>query len=261
MKNSFQAIQNLYGITGFHKIQNSNFLIVGIGGIGSWISEMLIRSGALNLTLVDLDDICISNINRQVHALNHTVGKSKIDEMKKRLQQINPECQINCVHDFFSESTKDEILKYHFDFVFDAIDSHKSKCILISECKRRKIPIICSGGAGGKFDPTKIQIKDLSKTINDQLLYWVRKTLRKHYNFSPFKEKPFNIPAVFSTELPLTNPNSEIKNNAPPILKMNKTHSLNCSAGFGSAGFVTASFANAAVSYALHQICFKPNEK
>ena len=256
MKNAFDSIKNLYGEKGFKRIQESKFLIVGVGGIGSWICEDLVRTGALHLTLVDMDDICVTNINRQVHSLSDNIGKLKIDEMKKRLLQINPECEVICVHDFFSEKTHQKILAPGFDYVFDAIDSHKSKCILISQCKEREIPIIISGGAGGKFDPTKIEVRDLSKTINDQLLHWLRKTLRKHYGFPPFKGKPFRIPAVFSTELPLTNPNTDKEVTDRP--KIDNSDFVNCNTGYGSAGFVTASFAHAAVSYALNQLCFPP---
>lgn len=248
MDRTFEGIINLYGETGFQKIQSSHFLVVGIGGIGSWICESLARSGATKVTIVDLDDICISNINRQIHSLPSNIGHFKIDEMKKRMLEIAPEIQVNCIHDFFSESSKDTILKPKFDFVFDAIDSLKSKCILLDECRERQLPIICIGGAGGKTDPTQIEIRDLKNTISDQLLFRVRRALRKKdYGFSIYANKPFKVPTVFSKEVARKDESQacSLKNNNAP---------KNCQNGFGSASFVTASMGFAAVSYALNKI-------
>lgn len=239
MDRAFLGIKQLYGNAGFERIQSAHFLVVGIGGVGSWICESLVRSGALKLSLVDLDDICVSNINRQIHSLSTNVGQSKIDEMKKRLLTINPEVQIECIHDFFSESTKDEILKRDYTYIFDGIDSLKSKCILLAECKAKGLPVICSGGAGGKVDPTQIEITDLNRTINDQLLFRVRKNLKRNFGFPRYENKKFKIPAVYSKELPS-------KDTGP-------SGKLDCGS-FGSVSFVTASFAFAAVSHVLKEI-------
>jgi tRNA A37 threonylcarbamoyladenosine dehydratase len=248
MDRTFEGIKNLYGLPGLEKIQNSHFLVVGIGGIGSWICESLVRSGALEITLVDLDDICISNTNRQIHTLHNNIGQMKIDAMKDRLLKINPNIQVHCILDFFSGSTKDSILNKNYDFVFDAIDSLKSKCLLLDECHKKKLPVICIGGAGGKTDPTQIEIRDLKNTISDQLLFRVRKALRKkEYSFSIYANKPFKVPTVFSKEVARKSvmEESELKNSNAP---------LNCESGFGSASFVTASMGFAAVSFALNTI-------
>lgn len=239
MKTAFLGIEQLYGEKGLKKIQRAHFLVVGIGGVGSWVCEALVRSGAINITMVDLDEICVSNINRQIHALTTNVGKSKIDQMKLRLEAINPDIQVSCIYDFFSESTRDIILGQSYDYVFDGIDSLKSKCILIAECKKRDIPVICSGGAGGKVDPTKIEISDLNRTLNDPLLFKVRKKLKQDYAFPRYENKKFNIPTVYSRELVRQQPSA--------------TDQQDCNR-FGSVSFVTASFAFAAVSYVLKEI-------
>jgi len=244
MSFAFEGIKNLYGADGLDKIQKSHFLVIGIGGVGSWICEALARSGATHLTIVDLDDICVSNINRQIHALATNTGKQKIDEMKKRLLSINPNINVNCVHDFYSEESSDEILSNNYTFIFDAIDSLKSKCILIAKCKEQNIPLICIGGSGGKMDPTKIEIKDLNHTINDSLLFHVRKKLRKNFGFWRYYDRPFKIPTVFSTELAKEASSDNCYNDKK----------INCQSGLGSASFVTASFGFAAVSYVLSQV-------
>lgn len=235
---SFTGISQLYHQAGLEKIRNANFLVVGIGGVGSWICEALVRSGAENLTIVDLDEICVSNINRQIHSLTNNLGNPKVDEMKKRLLLINPNAKIESIYDFFTEKTKDQILKEEYDYVFDGIDSLKNKCLLLSECKKRNIPVICSGGAGGKVNPLKIEVKDLNRSINDQLLFRVRKELKRNYNFPKYEKKKFKIPAVFSTELP--------KNHG-------KGETANCT-NFGSVSFVTASFAFNMVAYVINEI-------
>lgn len=248
MDRTFEGIKNLYGNEGFQKIQQSHFLIIGIGGIGSWICESLIRSGATEITMVDLDDICISNTNRQVHTLHNNIGKMKVDAMKQRLLEINPNIKVHCIHNFFSESTQDSILNKPYDFVFDAIDSLKSKCILLDQCRRRKIPVICIGGAGGKTDPTQIEIRDLKNTISDQLLFRVRRALRKKdYSFSIYANKPFQVPTVFSKEVAR-------KSFQEPSEQQNENGPINCQTGFGSASFVTASMGFAAVSFVLNAI-------
>ncbi len=239
MNKQFEGIKNLFSENTFSKISEAHFCVIGIGGVGSWICESLIRSGATKLTIVDLDDLCFTNINRQIHALQTNVGKYKVDEMKARLQQINSEAQIICIYEFFTEKTKDTILNQRFDFVFDAIDSLKNKCLILDECRRKNIPVITIGASGGKTDPTKIEIKDLSKSINDSLLFRVRKSLRRDYSFSKFENKPFKIPCVFSTEL---------------SSKKTQAGLSNCQSGLGSASFVTASFAFAAVSYVLKSL-------
>ena len=243
---AFEGIENLYGKSGFKKIQAAHVLIIGIGGVGSWCAESLARSGINHLTLVDMDEICISNINRQIHALTTTVGQSKIDVMKERLLQINPELDCKGIFDFFSESSKDLLTSNEYHFIIDAIDSVESKALLHSMAQKLSIPIICIGGSGSRIDPTKIVINDLNKSVNDKLLKQLKRRLRRDYQFSKFTTKPFKIPTVFSTEEPL---DGEIQD-----CELKSGRRINCQSGLGSASFVTATFGMIAVSYVLKKI-------
>ncbi len=245
---AFEGVQAIYGPKNFSILENQHFLVLGIGGVGSWICEALARSGVKNITIVDLDDICVSNINRQIHATNKTVGKFKIDIMKERMLDINPEIKINCIHDFFTSSSADEILEAKFDYVFDAIDSLKSKAYLLSECKKRGIKVVTIGGAGGLKDPTKIEIKDLNLTRNDKLLQRLRKKLKQSFDFTKYPNKKFHIPAIYSTEL-IEKPQTECD-----LDTKNLNHKQNCNNGLGSLSFVTASFGFIAVSFVFEDI-------
>lgn len=246
MKNQFEGIINLYGEESFNQFQDAHILIVGIGGVGSWCAESLARSGIGQITLIDMDEVCMSNINRQIHALHSTIGQSKVEIMSKRIKDINPSIKINPLFDFFSESTQNLIEENHFDFIVDAIDSVTPKCLLIAKADKLKIPIISIGGSGSRINPELITINDLNKSVNDKLLKQVKRTLRREYHFSKFEKKPFKIPAVFSKEIPL-----DAKVNTHELKRGKK---INCQSGLGSASFVTASFGLLATSYVLNQI-------
>lgn len=243
MQRAFKGIELLYGEEGLKRIQNSHFLIIGIGGVGSWVAESLARTGAQKITLLDLDDICVSNINRQVHALSSNIGKFKIDEMKERILSINPDAEVECIHDFFTEKNLEDILSRNYTYIFDAIDSLASKCHLINECKKRELKLITIGAGGGKSDPTQIEIRDLNRTINDRLLFRVRKNLRQNFNYRRYYDKKYNIPAVFSTETAIE-PKNFCESNGPK----------NCNTSFGSVSYVTGAMAFAAVSYVIRDL-------
>lgn len=247
MKNSdrFDGIKRIYTDSSFEQLTRSHIAIFGIGGVGSWACESLARSGVGELTLVDLDDICISNTNRQIHAHDRNYGKMKVMAMKERILQINPECKVHCIEDFFSEKTKDKILDQHFDYVIDAIDSVKSKCILISECHKKNIKIITTGGAGGKFDPRFIKVSDLNKSYNDKLLQLVRVNLKRFYGFSRFKNGKYHIPCIFSPEF-----------KTEPEQACNAT-SLNCQNGYGSLTHITGTFGFMAAGYVINDLLNK----
>ena len=189
----FGGIERLYGNRGAHIINDAHLCVIGVGGVGSWVAEAFARNGVGKLTLIDLDDLCITNINRQIHALTNTVGQSKVDVMAERIHQINPECDVNCIEDFVTLENLQSLLTNEFDYVVDAIDSVPVKSAIIAHCKRNKLPLITIGGAGGQTDPTKIAIADLSQTFQDPLLAKVRNQLRREYNFSRnVKRKFFN---------------------------------------------------------------------
>jgi len=251
----FGGIQRLYGQHSLDVLARSHVCVIGIGGVGSWAAEALARSGIGRITLIDLDDVCISNVNRQLHALDGTVGQSKVMVMAERIRLINPSCHCTPVQAFVTEKNVASQLTAEFDFVIDAIDSVKHKCALIAHCRRNKIPLITVGGAGGQTDPTRIQYCDLSKSYHDPLLAKVRKKLRSDYNFPQNPQRRFGIECVFSEEQlrypQLDGSVCEQKPGTDGSLK------LDCSGGIGAATFVTATFGFVAVSRAIRKILDK----
>ncbi|WP_042144355.1 MULTISPECIES: tRNA cyclic N6-threonylcarbamoyladenosine(37) synthase TcdA [unclassified Pseudoalteromonas] len=249
-KMRFGGIQRLYGEQQADLLMQAHFCVIGIGGVGSWVAEALARTGLGNITLIDLDDLCVTNINRQIHALTDTIGESKTEAMSARLKQINPEINVTEIDDFL---TTDNLFEYinGFDYVIDCIDQVKVKAALIYHCKRNKLPIITMGGAGGQTDPSEIKFGDVAKTTNDPLLSKVRYLLRKQYNFTTNPKRKFGIDCVFSTEQ-LVYPS---KDGSVCTTKQNADGSLtmDCANGFGSATMVTGSFAFFAASKSIRK--------
>ena len=235
----FGGIGRLYTPEGLSKLRQAHVCVIGIGGVGSWAVEALVRTGIGKITMIDMDDICVTNINRQIHAMTGTVAQLKTEAMKERVERINPECVVEIIDDFITPENIPESLNLGYDYVLDAIDSVRTKAALIAYCKRNKIKLITTGGAGGQTDPSQIQIADLSKTIQDPLASRVRSLLRKEYNFSQNPKRKFGIDCVFSTQ-PLIFP------------KMGEgcevSATMNCANGFGAVTMVTATFGFFAVS-------------
>lgn len=240
----FGGISRLYGNQESNWLQAAHFCVVGIGGVGTWVAEALVRSGIGHITLIDLDDICTTNTNRQIHANSTTIGQAKVDVMAQRLLLINPECQVNCIEDFVTADNLFEVFgtkgQLKFDLVIDAIDSINAKTAMIAHCKRNKLPIVVTGGAGGQIDPSAIQYGDLAKTTHDPLLSKVRNQLRRDFNFSKNPKRKFAIDCVYSTEQ-LRYPQMD------GTVCQAKTNSdgstrLDCNSGFGAATMVTGSF-------------------
>ena len=180
---------------GIEKLQSTNILIVGLGGVGSFAAEFLVRSGIGNLTIVDGDTVDITNINRQLPALNSTIGKNKTDVVAERILDINPEINLKKINEFLEPERMEEILTQEkFDYVLDCIDSLSPKLALIITCKRKKIKLVSAMGAGGKTDPSKVMVRDISKTNNCFLAKQIRKKLKKEQIHKGFR-------CVFSTEI------------------------------------------------------------
>jgi tRNA A37 threonylcarbamoyladenosine dehydratase len=266
----FGGIARLYGHQGANILQNSHFCVIGIGGVGSWAAESLARNGVGKITLIDLDDICITNTNRQIHALHNTIGESKVEVMAERIHQINPECQVNIIDDFVTAENLPELIpnedsSNNYDYVIDAIDAVDIKTRLIAYCKRFKINIITIGGAGGQVDPTQIAVTDLSKTYQDPLLAKVKNQLRREFNFprSDLKKaskRKFSIDAVFSTEqLRYPAPEGGICLAKPDSSEAGSSTRLDCSGGFGATTHVTATFAFFAVARAIDKLLKQNN--
>jgi hesA/moeB/thiF family protein len=180
---------------GTERLQNANILIVGLGGVGSFAAEFLVRSGIGNLTIVDGDTVDITNINRQLPALNSTIGKNKTDVVAERILDINPEINLKKINEFLEPERMEELLTQEkFDYVLDCIDSLSPKLALIITCKRKKIKLVSAMGAGGKTDPSKVMVRDISKTNNCFLAKQIRKKLKKEQIHKGFR-------CVFSTEI------------------------------------------------------------
>lgn len=241
----FGGIGRLYSAEGLARLRQAHICVIGIGGVGSWVVEALARSGIGKITMIDMDDICVTNINRQIHALTGNVGKLKTEVMRERVALINPECEVQIIDDFLSAENLADYLNRDYDYVIDAIDSVKTKAALIAYCKRHKIKVITIGGAGGQTDPTQIQIADMTKTIQDPLIAKVRSILRKDYHFSQNPKRKFGVDCVFSTQ-PLIFP------------KMSEgceiSASMNCANGFGAATIITATFGFFAVSRVIDKL-------
>jgi tRNA A37 threonylcarbamoyladenosine dehydratase len=182
---------------------SAHVVVIGLGGVGSWAAESIVRSGVGKITIVDFDEICVTNFNRQLHALNGLIGKKKARVLGERLEKINPQCEVIVHAKPYSSQTAEEIFATRPDYVIDAIDHVTSKVHLLNRCRQEGIPVVCSTGSGGRMDPTKVVVRDLGKTELDPLAREIRRILREVYDFP--KSGEFGIQAIVSTE-PATMP-------------------------------------------------------
>jgi tRNA A37 threonylcarbamoyladenosine dehydratase len=242
----------LYGLTGADHISRSHVLIVGIGGVGSWIAEALARSGVGELTLIDMDHIAESNINRQIHALESTLGQAKVTAMKERIAQINSDCRVHVVDDFVSPENWLELVAsinssssslVPLTAVVDACDQVKAKVTMADWAIRQKVFMVTLGAAGGKKEAHRVEQADLSKVTHDPLLSQLRYRLRKEKG-APKEGQKIGVLCVFSRE-----------NVAPPDASclIEGDGTLNCH-GYGSAVTVTASFGLVAASLVVNYL-------
>jgi tRNA threonylcarbamoyladenosine dehydratase len=244
----FSGIGRLFGIKALDKIKNAKILVIGIGGVGSWVAESLARTGIGHLTLVDLDDVCVTNINRQVHATSSSVGQFKVEVMKNRVLEINPFCEVDLKQCYFSPKNLETIFDKKYDFVIDACDDFTNKCHLIQHCKTLNFPLITIGAAGGKTDPLQIRVTDLSFTSNDKFLARLRKKLRQDFSFP--NDQEFGIWCVWSHERSVYPTADGCTTYKPPGFAKH----MDCSEGFGSASFLTGAFAFAASSFVIREM-------
>ena len=245
----FGGIARLYGDDALCRFRSAHVCVIGVGGVGSWIVEALARSAIGRITMIDLDNLAESKINRQIRALTETLGQAKVSAMRDRIAQINPTCQVTEIEDFITSDNLDQMIGAHdFDYVIDAIDNVAAKTALIAYCRQHGIKLVTIGGAGGQVDPTKIEIRDLCRTEQEPLLAKVRKRLRSLHGFPRGTKNKFGIDAVFSTE-PLRFPEVAESCDVSPENPVGIT-GLNC-AGFGSSMVVTASFGLVAAAHVL----------
>lgn len=256
----FSSLSRLYGNNGFELLSSLHICVVGLGGVGSWCVEALARSGIGKLTLIDYDDICLSNINRQLPALSSTLGEKKFAVLQKRAHEINPDIECKVIDDFVTLENLDNYLNpsHQYDYVIDAIDGIRVKAAMVHYCKRNKVPIIVTGGAGGLTDPTQIKVADLSKTYNDPLAAKVRSTLRSNYGFTKNTKRSFGVECVFSSQQPVY-PTAEgkVSHTKPGISGV----SLDCKFGYGSISFVTGNFGFVASSRAINRALARRQRK
>ncbi|SDZ76773.1 tRNA cyclic N6-threonylcarbamoyladenosine(37) synthase TcdA [Microbulbifer marinus] len=251
----FGGIGRLYGDDALKRLHEAHFVVIGIGGVGSWTAEALARSGVGAITLIDLDDVCITNTNRQSHALADTIGQIKVDVMAERLRQINPEISVHTEEDFIATDNLGELLDPDtrpIDIVIDAIDAARVKAALIAYCKARKLRLITVGSAGGKRDPRLIGCADLGRTINDPMLAKVRSHLYRFHNFQKSRKRQFGVDAIYSTEpMVYPQPDGQV---CQQKTAMQDGVKLDCSGGFGAATMVTGTFGFVAASRGIERL-------
>jgi len=231
----FIGFKQLVGVEAFERVSRARVCVVGLGGVGSWAVEALARSGIGALTLVDLDDVCVTNVNRQLHALSTTIGASKAEVLAARCREINPRCSVTVIKKFISANTADAVLSDSPTLVLDTIDTAEHKAVLLSECAQRQIPAITVGSAGDRLSPLTARVEDLSRTIHDPLLQIVRRKLRQEHNFPRSERTRFDIPCVYAPKQRGPREREESASCEPA----SRTKGRSCNAGLGSAVYMT----------------------
>jgi tRNA threonylcarbamoyladenosine dehydratase len=250
LQRRFGGLERLYGMDGAAAIRRAHVAVVGIGGVGSWAAEALARSGIGALTLIDLDHVAESNINRQIHALESTVGQAKVQAMRERIAQIHPRCRVHEVEEFVEPGNWPELLPDGVDGVIDACDELKAKTAMAQWAREHRVLFISCGAAGGKRLAHQVDIDDLAQTTHDPLLAQLRYRLRKFHG-APKEGKRIGVPCVFSREAV-----------APPdpSCAIEGDGSLNCH-GYGSVVSVTATFGQCAAGWVLDRIATRKAQK
>jgi tRNA threonylcarbamoyladenosine dehydratase len=246
----FSGVRRLYGEHGLARLQQAHVLVIGIGGVGSWAVEALARNAVGKLTLVDLDNIAESNMNRQIHALDDTLGKAKVTAMRERIAAINPLCEVAEIEDFVTPENLASMLAGQPEMVVDCMDDTKAKIALAAYCKQQQLPLIMVGSAGGKLDATRIRLVDLAHVQGDRMLAKVRNQLRRDHGFPKAsdhkKSAKFGIVTVYSDE-PVERPEEACETSTAGLT------GLNC-AGYGSSICVTATAGFVAAQQAIQQL-------
>jgi tRNA threonylcarbamoyladenosine dehydratase len=254
----FGGIARLYGESALTSFKQAHVCVIGVGGVGSWAVEGLARSAIGKITMIDLDHLSESNVNRQLHALTDTLGKSKVDALAERIAQINPYCVVTRVEEFIDPDNVATLIPVgQFDYVIDAIDNTRAKTALVVHCRANHIPLVTIGSAGGQVDPTRIAVCDLSRTEQEPLLARVRKRLRRLHGFPRGTKNKFGIDAVYSTE-PVRHPELCATDDETNSETNGGLNGLNC-AGYGSAVVVTASFGFVAAGLVLRKLAEQSN--
>jgi tRNA A37 threonylcarbamoyladenosine dehydratase len=250
-KERFGGIERLYGRGSLERLARAHVAVIGVGGVGSWAVEALARSGVGALTLVDLDDVCVTNVNRQLPALDGEIGKPKVEVLAGRIARINPACRVERVLDFLTPANAESLLAGPFDFVIDATDRMSIKAVILATCRVRSLRALTIGGAGGRRDPAQVRCDDLGSATRDELLRQVRKKLRNDYGWPKGAQQFYGVPTVYSLEaqvFPWSNGEVCATPEAGGNLRMD------CASGFGAAAFVTGTFGFVAAAEVVRQI-------
>jgi len=250
----FGGIGRLYGRNALNRFAASSVMVIGLGGVGSWAVEAIARSGIGRIILVDLDDVCLTNVNRQIQATTETVGRSKVSALKERIGGIAPACRVEGIETFFNPLTAESILEAKPDFILDAMDDVRAKALLVDLCRENQLRCAVSGSVGGRKDLDRIFQKDLTQTVNDRLLAKLRKILRTEYGFPRETRRRFKVPAVYSDELPVfPGENGEVCSEPAPEGKA----LIGCDAGLGAATHLSGTFGFTLAGIALKEIAAK----
>ncbi len=254
----FSGIDRLYGKGSLQRLLRTHVAVIGIGGVGSWAAEALARSGVGRITLIDADDVCVSNTNRQLHALEGSYGRGKVAVMGERLRAIHPGIEVDEIAEFLTSSNQDRLLDRGYDLVIDACDAFRTKVEMIHWCRRRKLPLIVCGSAGGRSDVTRIQVRDLSRTEHDAMLSLIRKKLRSEFGFPRNRDRYFGVAAVYSLEnVRYPQADGTVCGTRPE----GEAGKLDCAGGLGAAMHITAAFAMAAVGRAIERLLEPPTTR
>jgi tRNA A37 threonylcarbamoyladenosine dehydratase len=257
MHRRFDRMGRLVGDQNMEKLFKTHVMVFGLGGVGSWSAESLARSGVGKISLVDFDEICITNANRQIHALQGLVGKKKAEVMAERLRKINPQAEILARPQFYNKDSSEALLADRPDFIIDAIDNLTAKCHLIGRARDLQIPLISSTGSAARLDPLQVQIADLADTHTDPMAQQVRKILRQKYDFP--RKGPFGIPALFSAETPMMPEELNYDNGEgfKCVCPQGQRDLHSCDKRnviYGTASFVTGQFGLLAASWVVRQV-------
>jgi tRNA A37 threonylcarbamoyladenosine dehydratase len=254
----FAGIDRLYGNGALARLRDSRVIVVGLGGVGSWAVEALARTGVGHLSLVDADDLCLSNTNRQLPAIAGQYGRGKADAMAERCRAINPAIDVDPIASFLTPSNMEGLLDREVDVVLDACDSFRTKLEAIAWCRRRKRPLVTVGSAGGRTDPTQVRVRDLSRTEHDAMLSLIRKKLRSDFGFPRNADRYFGVPAIYSLEnVKYPQADGSVCGLRPKV-SGEAALKLDCGGGLGAATHVTGAFAFAAVGKLLEMLLKRP---
>ena len=249
----FRGVDRLYGAGSAARLAQTHVCVIGVGGVGSWVVEALARSAVGRLTLIDADETCLGNTNRQLHALDGQYGRAKVVVMAERARAINPSIQVDALEAFLTPSNMDSMLGRGYDLVIDCCDAFRVKVEMIVWCRRRKLPLIVSGSAGGRADPTLVRVRDLSRTEHDAMLALIRRKLREEFHFPRGPKRYFGIQAVYSLEN-VRYPQADGSVCGQRPMDSAAGFKLDCGGGLGAVTHVTGTFAFAAVASAIGKL-------